>query len=487
MKQHIRSQFLIKRFSDNQNKMDIFNIKEGVISFNKKSEKIFFEDDIYPLNIEDNLNKQLENKVALLFDKKILNKEQIILTREELLLLKKFLIVESIRTNTPDHFLVIMKGFSNNVIQTEKIYSNLIDKNSFQKIDNLPSINELNLNSNQLYNNILEVCIKMDNIDDILSDNLIHLATKEIYFWIRAFYAQYIVFLDANNEQEFIFSDNGMTSEYEPSRLLLDGYDLSKLSYLKYQMDKATKEKDLSSFEYYLSIFKDIKLVYENFSIFNLSAKRTIALVNPFFKLYTNELTSKGIKEPDIWPSCISNKNDILVQPDVQYCISRIFLDSNDKFLYNPKKLNLYDTIYINVLFLRSVHKEFGFLNFDKIKDSLYAYETIIYLDIVTTPKAEWDKKKNIIIRNMFNNNIKILFEKYKDKYDLKPILDPFWLSAHLKESSDNDIKNNYYLLDYLLNFKDQIIKNPVFGIFGEPSERIKNIKSMIKKVKHSD
>ena len=52
----------------------------------------------------------------------------------------------------------------------------------------------------------------------------------------QSFFDSYIAFWDSNVEQEFILTDNGLTSEYEPSHQLFGGLDHSKLAYLLHML-----------------------------------------------------------------------------------------------------------------------------------------------------------------------------------------------------------------------------------------------------------
>ena len=96
-KNHYVSQFVIKRFSD---AINIFDINSGKIDESKRPHKVFYHDDIYTDETEK-LFAYIESRVANIIDQKILKHSPIVLTRKELFLLKRYMLISSVRTQTP--------------------------------------------------------------------------------------------------------------------------------------------------------------------------------------------------------------------------------------------------------------------------------------------------------------------------------------------------------------------------------------------------
>lgn len=111
MKNHYVSQLILKRFA---NALYIFDDNAKSISKHTQTENIFYKKDIYTDEVETAMNFNLENDFAKLLDKKVLGKNKITLTRTELLLLKRYLLVCSIKTKTPDEFIVSIRNFKSN-------------------------------------------------------------------------------------------------------------------------------------------------------------------------------------------------------------------------------------------------------------------------------------------------------------------------------------------------------------------------------------
>ena len=310
-KNHYVSQFVIKRFSD---AINIFDIHSGKIDESKRPHKVFYHNDIYEDETEK-LFAHIESRVANIIDQKILKHDTITLTRKELLLLKRYMLICSVRTQTPDGFAKIIRGFESNAMHYISIYNNLYN----QKIT-LPNIKDLRLTDDELYARALKVFAITETIRDIADNSD---ATSEMLAWAVPFLESYLAFWDTPNEKEYILTDCGMTSEYEGFHLITGGIDISKTSYL------LNKIKDEPG---YTGILASQFVMYENYNIFVLSSTRSMVMINPFFRLYhgqgvtylsnnnpTSEITT--LECPDIWPAGIQNRC-LFGIPSNEYCFS---------------------------------------------------------------------------------------------------------------------------------------------------------------------
>lgn len=95
MKNHYVSQFVIKRFS---HAINIFDVKSGKIDENKRPQKVFYKNDIYDEEIEKLICFNIESRVSNILDNKILGKNKIELTRDEIETLKRYMLICSVRT-----------------------------------------------------------------------------------------------------------------------------------------------------------------------------------------------------------------------------------------------------------------------------------------------------------------------------------------------------------------------------------------------------
>lgn len=89
---HYVSQLIIKRFSHSVN---TFDMQTNQIIEHRQAAKIFFDRDIYDNEIEEKMAHDLEQPFASILDKKIINCDKISLTRNELYLVKQFLLLDT--------------------------------------------------------------------------------------------------------------------------------------------------------------------------------------------------------------------------------------------------------------------------------------------------------------------------------------------------------------------------------------------------------
>ena len=147
MKNHYVSQFIIKRFS---NAINIFNIQTGKIDESKRAEKIFYKRDAFDKEIEEILNFNIESRVANLLDRKICGKPQIVLTREEIHVLKCYMLINSIRSMCLDY-----------VAFGKKIRAFLENANDyiavFDEFKTLPDLTQISVSDKELFSRTLKV------------------------------------------------------------------------------------------------------------------------------------------------------------------------------------------------------------------------------------------------------------------------------------------------------------------------------------------
>lgn len=106
---HYVSKLILKRFARD---ISTFNMEINTLVEKDFIKKIFCNDDIYDEDIEKKLADELESPFATLLDNKILKSKEICLTREELYLLKKYLLLDSVRTYDAVDFQRVIENFS---------------------------------------------------------------------------------------------------------------------------------------------------------------------------------------------------------------------------------------------------------------------------------------------------------------------------------------------------------------------------------------
>lgn len=286
-------------------------------------------------------------------------------------IVKRFALLNSVRTHGANLFVKQLKCFTKNAVN----YIEKFEITIAPYICNLKSIDEINLSSHELYMNTLKMYIECTSANDMLEHENV---TKETYCWAKVFLDSYLSFWDCAENQQFILTDCGMTSEYEPSHIIFTGLDISKFSYLH---SKLIDAKDENHKYFFSDLLSKNQIMFENFDIFNLPATRSLVLINPFFRLYDkNSIAINGNEPiffdiPDIWPTFLENIN-IVKTPIVKYSVQGLF-SKDDLFAYTPIKLSKADTVYINNLLLQQKQRFIGYDKIEYIIDSLYCHSLI--------------------------------------------------------------------------------------------------------------
>lgn len=474
MKNHYVSQFVIKRFS---NAINIFDINLGKIDENKRPHKVFYKKDIYDEEIEKLISFNIESKVSNILDKKILVDGNIILTRTELEILKRYMLICSVRTQDIDFFCNLLKSFEKNTDRYISIYAEY----SFLK-----KTKDLHLTNQELYLRTLKVFSTTTNIKDILSNPL---TTKEMLAWALPFLESYIAFWDTPKDKEYILTDSGMCSEYEGFHMITGGIDISKMSYLLKQIKNRKVQ--------YIGIYASNFIMYENYSIYNLNSTRCMVMINPFFRLYdtnktkiviNNQFKNLTLEKPDIWPAIIQNK-ELFKVPETKY--SHRFepfspYSFDDEFIYTPKILTNEDLIYINTLMLSQSKEIIGFNNATKIIDSIYYY---IWFSSNFNSVKYIKQPENEIMENLINNVVKSPFNELCKHCELKGGINKtefIFLFEKLLSYIFKDFYENTYICEYYLDNPDETANCKELDFLGEGYKKLDTFKEILSKIKEN-
>lgn len=475
MKNHYVSQLILKRFS---NAIYVFDDCAKTITKHTKTENIYYKKDIYTDEIEMSMNYNLEDDFAKLLDKKIISKDSIELSRAELLLLKRYLLVSSIKTKTPDEFITCMHNFKRNTERYLKLLQ-YNDKLKYETLMLLPSIDDIEDTPFNMQMCAMKLFIECNTEVELIMNPL---CVREFYTWAKVFLDAFLTFCDSHPAQEFILTDNGMTSEYEPSHSLFEGISLSKQSYLQHCL----KSNDSNVLKYrYCELLLTNEIMYENFNIFNLSSTRCILLAHPFFRLYDekgfkilNDEKIYNYNKPDIWPSFFETHEIINTPKNIYLAPNQHTLD--DKFIYTPCKLSIYDTIYLNILILSQVKTLIGFNDYKKIVDSL----SVMSLFKAVNNKKIYEKNAwlgtfvDILVADSYN-----YIYKYFKQEDSKSNVNPIDWLEHYAFMAFKDTRQNKYLLQSLLDNKKDVLTMKNFDFMGHPKSRIKLIEDDLRRL----
>ena len=483
-KNHYVSKLIIKRFTTKGfgTPIDVFDLNKYEVLKGKKADKIFQERGLFDDDVETMMGDELEQPFAFLLDKKIIGKDKIQITRADLYLIKRFLILNSVKTYSPDEFYKTIKMFER---CTEQFLSISVMPLTDQ-IQKLPKTKDTGWSPRELQMNAMRMYIRCKHPFDRLNDEL---CTQELYCWAWVIDGAYLTFCDSADEQEFLLSSTGMISENEPSFYMFtdknsphhQGYSWSKTTYL----ESYAKKYGVPEKFWCLQTVAFRALMYENFNIFNLSATRCIVLAHPFFKLYNetvaivNGEVIRG-KNPDVWPSWFETKS-IAKTPDVFYKTPpKECLD--DEFVYTPAKLSLFDTILINYWILQDSHKLIGISDIEKVFDSMLCAAC---LDSLGDKRVYQNGVEGFLA--FCENASKHRLNKLMKEYPVARFegqINPFDWCNKFREYAHNDIFKNSYVIRFLLDNENFVrSQDNIFGFMGTPDDRIRLLKTCLKRL----
>lgn len=358
---HYIPQFILRRFG---NKINRYNLDTGEVKIKGSTMNAFSKNKIYPEWLEKKLG-ELESKIANLIDNKILKADgEIILTREENILIKKFFTVATLRIpdssfftkkhNEPEESLK-KQGFKEVTLQNESIQ--------------------------EYAYRTLKVVLESNSVEELYNHPEV---TYEACKWFQLYFSCYITIWDSKKSKEdFFITDNGMNCEHDKTRFSTFFFgneiyhnekdEMLKNGYVSKKMMENinNKEKTLC----YFSIMNRMKYVHANYYLFAVSNTRTIALINPFYRLYyDSDCLSVLGEEPDVWPTLLSR--EAMRSNNCNYVEENKY-SPNDEFKYAIKDLSLEEVIIVNTMMLDRTTHWLGFDDSSKIARSLNVYSLI--------------------------------------------------------------------------------------------------------------
>ncbi len=347
---HYVPRFILRKFSD---KISTYNFKTGELIENQKCEKVFAEQNIYPTELEKQFNTHIESNFANILNNKILKSDTICeLNRKENHIVKKFLLIAQMRSLDSENYL-------------------FAEKTMMPKFFNLPIKEKIieNEGTRERWLRNLKVILECDSVKDMLNHELV---TNEAFRWANIYYSGYLGIWDnTNSGEDFIITDNGMTSEQD-IQYYMTGINAKK-QYL-YQKIQSNRNREI-----YNNILYAQKNFHENFLMFSISRNRMITIINPFYRLYDKQDTPY-LSTPKIWPTGIINKK-LYEKNRYRYVneikTSNVIESMDDVFIYKIQPMNLQDSVYVNKLLLDRIDAVFGFADLKKVKNSIDAYDKL--------------------------------------------------------------------------------------------------------------
>lgn len=355
---HFVPRLILRRYNE---KLTLYDLKTEQVKTSSSFNNFFSEKDLYTEEIEKLLGQKIESEFARILDKKIrIDGEKIELSRKEVNVTKKFLLVAMLRVVKFEQYVSYRKDDINKSL---KEYFNFEEKDTDRLTDY------------DYWMRTIKSVLESPSLDEVKNNSN---ATSVSAYWAQTFHYGYLSIWDSSESgEDFVVIDNGMTSEHEVTKISSIEDDVIKRGYLINQIQN-TIHGSYENKLYLKTLFAN-DFMSENFYTFSITNTRMITIINPFYRLYFKE---KGyLKKPDIWPTKIRDES-LFKKNDVKYVDQSLYdsngkINANDIFIYPIRKMKLEDVIYVNALSLDRISNIVGFADSKRIQKSLSVYSLL--------------------------------------------------------------------------------------------------------------
>ena len=367
----------LRRFG---NKLCVFNVRTGEYFEKINIDKLFSEKGFYTSEVEDKLNKRIESQFGNLFANKLMKCEETVeLSREELHLIKKFLLISVIRSLGNEEFIhkekYFYEGLQSHWLEFAK-EKGVSREEALKNMPRAPFVEKV-IKGETSYDYWMRTLNVILDSDGTPQDILKHPdKTYPAHRWAEVINNGYIAFWDSNFERdEYVVTDIGMTSENEKGWNGVTVHNTKKTDFLSKlllnEKDDVMKINILRN----LNMHKNFS---ENFMMFPISAKRMIVEIDPFYKF---RIAFKDRYKMPALDELTEMVNEELFYPNEnKYVLPQDGLNGpkyhpDDKYIYKIKKLTSKETRYCNELFLDRINTYVGFSSLNKVAGSLIKYK----------------------------------------------------------------------------------------------------------------
>ena len=380
---HYVPRLILRKFSD---KLSLYNVKTGELKENIPPERAYVMQGFYDNETEKKLNLKIESQFGGLLSNLILKREnEISLSRANVLLIKKFLLVSMIRSAQAEHW-----------VQRERMFYKLCPPAPFEE-------KQIEGESpNEYWLRTINVILDTDGTPQQVLDHPDK--PYPAYRWACIVNSAYLAFWDApSNRDEFVITDIGMTSENEKG---WDGFRVLNRKKLDYIVKLLESTNDKNERENLSNLLYTVTNFSENFQMFPISSKRMIVLISPFFK-FRHFMKSSGVPVPDLCDLTVI-PNEKLFEPNRNHYVlpqmpnKGYQYHEDDKYIYDAKVLTPDEIRYCNALFMDRIDTHLGFSSLDHAVGSIVKYKKLN--DPPYVPRVDYTKLYEIIEKRYLGN-----------------------------------------------------------------------------------
>ena len=380
---HYVPRLILRKFGD---KLSLYNVKTGELKENIPPEHAYAIQGFYDDETEKKLNLKIESQFGGLLSNLILKGEnEISLSRANVLLIKKFLLVSMIRSVQAEHW-----------VQRERIFYKLCPPAPFEE-------KQVEGESpNEYWLRTINVILDTDGTPWQVSNHPDR--TYPAYRWACIVNSAHLSFWDApGNRDEFVITDIGMTFENEKGWDGVRVHNRKKLDYIAKLLESTNDKSERESLS---KLLNTVTSFSENFQMFPISSKRMIVLISPFFK-FRYFRKSLGVPVPNLSDLTVI-PNEKLFEPNRNHYVlpqmpnQGYQYHGDDKYIYDVKVLTTDEIRYCNALFMDRIDTHLGFSSLNHAVGSIVKYKKLN--DPPYVPRVDYTKLYQIIEKRYLGN-----------------------------------------------------------------------------------
>lgn len=347
MNSHYIPQFILRNFCNDNGNLVYCDFDNKTTSV-RNTRSVFSEEGYYPDRLEKDLSKQLEHSFANLYHNKLENaKDSIVLTRDEMFTIQKFLIASSIRykyelTDNDKRFL--------NAIPKE--YRYLYEINSLEGLDRILDFNDYD-ELVEYINHVIDT--RYSPNPNTYKDSDVNL---QLFIEAREVLSNYLIFVRPSGKEEFLIPDIGRGAY--SGKMAVD-----KIMFSFYMMINDPNE---------ISLQLPKLLSPRDFMLYPITKDLAIISMSVFYKLVSEaSIERHGIQLRDYSESLGFLDNTIL-NPSSYL--------KNDCFHYKIKRINLHDVCHLNCISINQSKHFIACSDLSKIQQSISFAKVNIERDV---------------------------------------------------------------------------------------------------------
>lgn len=376
MKNHYVQQYVLKEFAtkcggDYHIQVVDFSVNNGGW---RNTHSAFYSRNLYSDELENEFNCSIETTIKPLFDKLKNDDKNVMISREEFNLMKKYILLQLYRT--PDSF--------------ENLSTRYNDRIGMIEID---MSNHKSENKKEYWNNMM-LCIlrtEWDSIDKI---------GYSVVRYDKCVLDRLFPMLIKSNQEPLIVCDTGYYCEdrkvVAPSNNV--GYWKKAFSFY-FQRDVSREDT--------LFLMKN-KSPYLNFLSFPLSSSTSILLIDDVWRFYTPEIKKRfdsfgitsGFLEKYLKKPYVLYENQTKINESLSIEDNIEYFSRNDQMLVCVVSVPKHASIYLNILCINNCYEKIGFRSRVELSDTINCYKEVVkhnpsLHDFSFDDKIDYDKPLN--------------------------------------------------------------------------------------------